>query len=192
MSKQHQGQSPVEFPRWLGIKELSSYLGRSVQSIRKDVREKRLPATKIGGQVKFDKLDIDRLLDAKKFVKVEELIDEESIPIKNIRITPARAIRIYCIHCFGGKNTKEVRIEISQCTAIDCPLYPYRMGRGRGSVKAIRKLCLECMGGSTKLVRECTAKNCPVYFYRLGKNPKREGVGNKKAAPPHFSLDRAA
>ena len=63
-------------PRWLSIKQLANYLGRSVQSIRKDVREKRLPATRIGGQIKFDKHDIDQLLEARKIVSVEQLIDE--------------------------------------------------------------------------------------------------------------------
>lgn len=192
MSKQHQMQSSGEFPRWLSIKQLASYLGRSVQSIRKDVREKRLPATKIGGQVKFDKLDIDRLLEAKKGIRVEDLTDEDNTTNSYTRMPPARAIRTYCIHCFGGKNTKKTRIEISNCTATDCALYPYRMGRGRASVKAIRKLCLECMAGSSNLVRECAAENCPVYYYRFGKNPERKGVGNKKVTPPHLSLDRAA
>ena len=65
-----------EYPRWLSIKELAAYLGRSVQSIRKDVRDKRLPATRIGGQIKFDKRDIDRLLEERKVVKVEDLIKD--------------------------------------------------------------------------------------------------------------------
>jgi len=71
-------RSTDQFPRWLSIKQLANYLGRSVQSIRKDVREKRLPATRIGGQIRFDKRDIDQLLEARKIVSVEELIDEAS------------------------------------------------------------------------------------------------------------------
>jgi len=43
-SQETQILSTDEFPRWLSIKQLAHYLGRSVQSIRKDVREKRLPA----------------------------------------------------------------------------------------------------------------------------------------------------
>jgi excisionase family DNA binding protein len=69
-------RSTDQFPRWLSIKQLANYLGRSVQSIRKDVREKRLPATRIGGQIRFDKRDIDQLLEARKIVSVEQLIDE--------------------------------------------------------------------------------------------------------------------
>ena len=75
-SQDSQIRSTDEFPRWLSIKQLGNYLGRSVQSIRKDVREKRLPATRIGGQIKFDKHDIDQLLEARKIVSVEQLIDE--------------------------------------------------------------------------------------------------------------------
>ena len=75
-SQESQIRSTDEFPRWLSIKQLANYLGRSVQSIRKDVREKRLPATRIGGQIKFDKRDIDQLLEARKIVSVEQLIDE--------------------------------------------------------------------------------------------------------------------
>jgi len=77
-SQESQIRSTDEFPRWLSIKQLGTYLGRSVQSIRKDVREKRLPATRIGGQIKFDKRDIDQLLEARKIVSVEQLIDETS------------------------------------------------------------------------------------------------------------------
>jgi excisionase family DNA binding protein len=77
--QESQIRSTEEFPRWLSIKQLANYLGRSVQSIRKDVREKRLPATRIGGQIKFDRRDIDQLLEARKIVSVEQLIDETNL-----------------------------------------------------------------------------------------------------------------
>jgi excisionase family DNA binding protein len=75
-SQESQIRSTDEFSLWLSIKQLAKYLGRSVQSIRKDVREKRLPATRIGGQIRFDKRYIDQLLEARKIVSVEQLIDE--------------------------------------------------------------------------------------------------------------------
>ena len=78
-SQKSQIRSTDQFPRWLSIKQLAKYLGRSVQSIRKDVREKKLPATRIGGQIKFDKRDIDQLLEARKIVSVEQLIDEVNL-----------------------------------------------------------------------------------------------------------------
>ena len=78
-SQESQIQSTDQFPRWLSIKQLANYLRRSVQSIRKDVRERRLPATRIGGQIKFDRRDIDQLLEARKIVSVEQLIDEANL-----------------------------------------------------------------------------------------------------------------
>ena len=78
-SQESQIRSTDQFPRWLSIKQLANYLGRSVQSIRKDVRERRLPATRIGGQIKFDRRDIDQLLEARKIVSVEQLIDEDNL-----------------------------------------------------------------------------------------------------------------
>ena len=78
-SQKSQTRSTDKFPRWLSIKQLATYLGRSVQNIRKDVREKRLPATRIGGQIKFDRRDIDQLLEARKIVSVEQLIDEANL-----------------------------------------------------------------------------------------------------------------
>lgn len=47
-------------------------------------------------------------------------------------------------------------------------------------IKAIRKNCLDCSGGSIKDARECVIKDCPLYDYRLGKNPRRRGIGQRK------------
>ncbi len=38
--------------------------------------------------------------------------------------TPIKAIRAYCIECSGGM-AKEVRL----CNMVNCPLFPYRMGK---------------------------------------------------------------
>jgi len=43
-------------------------------------------------------------------------------------------------------------------------------------IKAIREMCIECMGGRgnqgyTKLIAECSSHDCPLYAFRLGKNP---------------------
>ena len=48
-------------------------------------------------------------------------------------------------------------------------------------VKAIRRKCLDCMAGSRKEVRFCLQRDCPLYPYRMGSNPKRKGVGGKRA-----------
>ena len=39
-------------------------------------------------------------------------------------LTPLRAIRAKCIDCSAG-SIKEVR----ECVMLDCPLYPYRLGK---------------------------------------------------------------
>ena len=47
-------------------------------------------------------------------------------------------------------------------------------------IKAIRKDCLQCSGGSFKEVRECIIIDCPFYDFRLGKNPRRKGINQRK------------
>jgi hypothetical protein len=47
-------------------------------------------------------------------------------------------------------------------------------------IKAIRKFCIDCSGGSIKEVRECIIKDCPLFDFRLGKNPRRKGINRKK------------
>lgn len=97
------------------------------------------------------------------------------------KMTPGRAIRTFCVSCCGGDSR-----EVKSCDgdgkdpAFDaCPFHPYRMGRGRPSVKIIRKFCLHCMGGIPSLVRECDTVDCNCHPYRTGKNPARAGIGSK-------------
>jgi hypothetical protein len=54
-------------------------------------------------------------------------------------------------------------------------------------VRAIRLKCLEC-GGRPKEVKLCEAKDCCLYAYRLGKNPRRKGIGGRKAFSTPKSL----
>ena len=44
-------------------------------------------------------------------------------------------------------------------------------------MKAIRKFCLDCMGGSARLVRECPSLGCTFFECRFGKK------GGKKVKP---------
>ena len=46
-------------------------------------------------------------------------------------------------------------------------------------VKAIKKFCLDCVGGSVKERRLCNTTDCPLYPFRLGKNPNRSGIGGR-------------
>jgi hypothetical protein len=39
-------------------------------------------------------------------------------------------------------------------------------------MKAIRKKCLDCSGGSAREVSLCPITTCPIYSYRYGKRPE--------------------
>jgi hypothetical protein len=43
-------------------------------------------------------------------------------------------------------------------------------------LKAIRRKCLECSGGSHAEVTDCLVRQCPLFPFRLGKNPWRAPV----------------
>jgi len=89
--------------------------------------------------------------------------------------SPLKAIRAMCLECVGY-----VSDEVKNCTAPDCPLYPFRLGRsvtGRSRIKAVHKHCLLCMSGSTHMVAGCPSgpqmnrddPGCPVFKFRFGK-----------------------
>lgn len=85
------------------------------------------------------------------------------------KLTPLKAIRARCLDCHGNQ-VKEVR----ECPHSDCPLFPYRMGKGgRAMLKPIRAYCLECCGEEKREVKLCTcSENCPLWAYRFGRRPK--------------------
>jgi len=96
--------------------------------------------------------------------------------------TPLQSIRAWCLGCV--ESAAEVRTcggERALNGGTDkrgrCLFFPYRLGRGRPSVKLIRKFCLWCMGGDAEPVRassrvaECPEPDCPLHPFRLGKNP---------------------
>ena len=60
-------------------------------------------------------------------------------------------------------------------------------------VRAIRLHCLECVGRSSKEVRECTSKFCALYPYRLGKKPdeSRRKLTEKQKEVASKSLAKA-
>ena len=40
-------------------------------------------------------------------------------------------------------------------------------------LKAIRRKCLDCSGGSKAEVADCLVRQCPLFPFRFGKNPWR-------------------
>jgi hypothetical protein len=49
---------------------------------------------------------------------------EDLIRLGHARVSPLRALRLKCLDCLNG-SAKEVRL----CTAVDCPSWPFRMGK---------------------------------------------------------------
>jgi len=101
-------------------------------------------------------------------------------------MTPGEAIRAYCVHCNGG-----VYSEVKECNANgECQFWKYRLGRGRPSVKLIRKFCLDCMGGYKDLVRTCIVEDCYCFPYRFGTNPNRGEMSDERREMLSVALSR--
>ena len=110
--------------------------------------------------------------------------------------SPLVAVRAHCVGCCNGSAH-----EASQCPARRCPLWMLRSGHrpkfgeikqnwdttlhpteraatagelhdGSGAVlKAIRRRCIDCSGGSQAEVGACRCDTCPLHPFRMGKNP---------------------
>lgn len=105
--------------------------------------------------------------------------------------TPVQSVKKFCKDCCGSiYKTKNCGGEKLLCFEDPCPLYPYREGKGRVSVKTIRKHCLLCMGGSKVAVRECPSEKCSLYPFRLGTNPNygKKNRKQKSKAAKKFNL----
>ena len=92
-------------------------------------------------------------------------------------MAPKETVRAYCTQCLGLTqfNAEAVRdCQGDQAFTGPCPFFPYRLGR-RTPIRVFRAFCLQCMGGSSNLVRECKVDSCPAHPYRFGKNPALKG-----------------
>ena len=43
-------------------------------------------------------------------------------------------------------------------------------------IKAIRKNCIKCTGGSLVEIRKCPVIDCPLYPYRMGTRPSQDTI----------------
>jgi hypothetical protein len=50
--------------------------------------------------------------------------------------SPTDAIRSKCVDCSGGRLS-----EVRKCVAIDCPLWPFRMGHNPFHARAASRIC---------------------------------------------------
>jgi hypothetical protein len=91
-------------------------------------------------------------------------------------MTPGESIRRFCVECVGSPfEVRECGGDHCQNGGSDksgvCLFFKYRLGRGRPSVKTIRKVCLWCQGDRADWVKDCHAGDCSLHPYRLGRNP---------------------
>ncbi len=82
-----------------------------------------------------------------------------------INLNRRRAIRERCLNC-SEWSTKEV----SECRFDDCPLHPFRSGKGKQKAKArskaIRIYCLWCTRDARLEISNCPSVDCSLYPYR--------------------------
>jgi hypothetical protein len=114
---------------------------------------------------------------------------------KNKRVSPLKAIRLYCLDLNGG-DSEIVKIGCTgkngEAVDVTQPLYPYRFGRRPAEgeytgvlpvLKAIRANCMECCGGyltdseKKAAIKGCRVTSCDLHRFRMGKNPNRKGIG---------------
>jgi hypothetical protein len=111
-------------------------------------------------------------------------------------VGPLRALRNHCLWCCHG-SAHEVKL----CRATSCPLWAFRLGHrpaaeenasvadvrlyplersstggefheeGGTALKATRRRCMDCSGGSQVTANACTASDCDLHPFRKGKNP---------------------
>jgi hypothetical protein len=84
---------------------------------------------------------------------------------KIVNLNRRKAIRERCLDC-SAWVPKEVR----KCEFPDCPLYPFRSGKGKQDpklrAKAIRDFCLWCTVDQPVEVTKCPCTDCSLYPYR--------------------------
>ena len=111
-----------------------------------------------------------------------------------VDLTPGRAVRLHCLECVGFSAA-----EVRECggnellkddTTVTCPFYRYRLGKGRPSVRTIRRECLYCMCGSSKGIEDCRSVLCSLWPYRQGHNPARKGQGASAAQMRAMTIAR--
>jgi len=97
--------------------------------------------------------------------------------------TPKQTIHAWChSSCIQSRLESEVENcggHLVYATGKPCRFFAYRMNK-RPPMKVFRQFCLECMGGSSALVRECETDECQMHLYRFGKNPSIKGANRER------------
>jgi hypothetical protein len=86
--------------------------------------------------------------------------------LRLVDLNRRKAIRERCLNCSCW-----IPSEVTKCIFTDCPLFPFRTGKGKqdpkARVKAIRKYCLWCMAGQSSEVAKCVSRDCPLFAFRM-------------------------
>jgi hypothetical protein len=97
-------------------------------------------------------------------------------------MTPGEAIHKFCTACVGSiydvENCGGDHCLNGGCySSGECWFYRFRQGRGRPSVKLLRKYCLYCTDGDAEWVRNCPdgvehrgQAPCALHPFRMGRN----------------------
>jgi hypothetical protein len=119
--------------------------------------------------------------------------------------TPLAAIRQYCLWCCNGSYN-----EVRQCVSTGCPLWTLRHGHrpdpddvaavadvdthpaefpanqsevtAGSRLKAIRRRCIDCSGGSVHEVRNCRIQSCSLHPFRLGTGNRSRNMTDEQRA----------
>ncbi|HPW37581.1 MAG TPA: hypothetical protein PK922_14035 [Syntrophorhabdus sp.] len=97
-----------------------------------------------------------------------------------VKLNRRKAIREICLTCSAWSPS-----EVENCHFTDCPLFPYRTGKGKQNPKdrnkSIKSYCTWCSGDQIKEVRLCPSVDCPLHPFRLsGKNHQNASLLQKK------------
>ena len=93
------------------------------------------------------------------------------------RSLPMQAIKAKCRECVGSMEEAK-RCWATPGNAAVCELHPFITAgmQGKrtwaGALKAIRRECMLCMGGSSDGVAECASRGCALWSLRFGIMPK--------------------
>ena len=85
--------------------------------------------------------------------------------LRVVDLNRRKAIHQRCLNCSCW-----IPSEVIGCVFTDCPLFPFRSGKGKQDPntrgKAIRKYCLWCMAEKRSEVAKCVSRTCPLYVFR--------------------------
>jgi hypothetical protein len=94
------------------------------------------------------------------------ILDKDGLKVANLN--RRKAIKARCLDCSGWSFD-----EVKDCSFQDCPLYPFRLGKGpqnpKERIRAIKDYCLWCMAGQKPEVAKCVSGHCPLFAFRKGK-----------------------